>query len=203
MDRIFDPFFTTKKPGEGTGMGLSMVYGIIKGYGGTITVKSMLGRGTEFFVYLPLLMGTGGEQEIKGKESIVGGNERILFVDDEEPLVQLGREMLTKLGYEVVGRVSSLEAREVFRSQPDRFDLVITDMTMPNMTGVELAMELMHIRPNIPIILCTGFSETISSEKAKRLGIRQFIMKPLLKHQLAVAIRRALDHKYMETQTYH
>ena len=195
MDRIFDPFFTTKKPGEGTGMGLSVVYGIIKGYGGTITVKSEVGRGTEFFVYLPLLMETVGEEEIKGAKAIAGGNERILFVDDEEPLVQLGKEMLTKLGYEVVARVSSLEAREAFRSQPDRFDLVITDMTMPNMTGVELAIELMRIRSNIPIILCTGFSETISSEKAKRLGIRQFIMKPLLKHQIAVAIRHALDHK--------
>ena len=195
IDRIFDPFFTTKKPGEGTGMGLSMVYGIIKGYGGTITVESRLGKGTDFFVYLPLLMEGGEEQEGDGAGHVIGGKECILFVDDEESLVQLGKEMLTKMGYEVVGRVNSLEAREVFRSQPDRFDLVITDMTMPNMTGVELATELMRIRPNIPIILCTGFSETVSSEKAKHLGIRQFIMKPLLKQHIAVAIRRVLDQK--------
>jgi DNA-binding NtrC family response regulator len=140
-------------------------------------------------------METGGELEIEVAEHIVGGKERILFVDDEESLVQLGKEMLIRLGYEVVGRVSSLEAREIFRSQPDRFDLVITDMTMPNMTGVELATELMRIRPNMPIILCTGFSEAISAEKAKSFGIRQFIMKPLIKHQIAAAIRRTLDQK--------
>ncbi len=179
MDRIFDPFFTTKKPGEGTGMGLSVVYGIIKGYNGTITVESELDKGTEFHVYLPLLMETKSEQEIDKTVFIAGGKERVLFVDDEENLVLLGKDMLTGLGYEVVGRTSSVEALEVFRVKPRYFDLVITDMTMPNMTGVDLAKDILMIRPDIPIILCTGFSDMISEEKAKNIGIRKFIMKPL------------------------
>ena len=195
MDRIFDPFFTTKKPGEGTGMGLSVVYGIIKGYGGTITVESQKEKGTEFQVYLPLLMEKGADREKNESTHIVGGKERILLVDDEENLVQLGMDMLTSLQYEVTGRTSSLEALELFRTKPDRFDLVITDMTMPNMTGVELAQEIMRIRPGMPVILCTGFSEVITPEKAKALGLREFIMKPVIKNQLATAIRCVLDHK--------
>ncbi len=193
MTRIFDPFFTTKKPGEGTGMGLSVVYGIVKGYDGAITVESELDKGTEFHVYLPLLMETKGEQEIDKTIFIVGGKEHILFVDDEENLVRLGKDMLTGLGYEVVGRSSSVEALELFRVKPHYFDLVITDMTMPNMTGVDLAKEMLMIRPDIPIILCTGFSEMISEEKAKNIGIRRFLMKPLLKNSLAIKIREVLD----------
>jgi PAS domain S-box-containing protein len=195
MEKIFDPFFTTKGPGEGTGLGLSVVYGIIKSYGGTITVESEMGKGTEFHVYLPLLMETMDEGGIETAEYIRGGNESILFVDDEEVLVQLGKEMLAGFGYEVVERTSSLEALKLFQSRPDRFDLVITDMTMPNMTGTELAKEIMSIRPGIPVILCTGFSETISPEKAKAIGLREFIIKPLLKNQLAAVIRRVLDQK--------
>ncbi|MEN6321647.1 MAG: PAS domain S-box protein [Syntrophaceae bacterium] len=195
MEKIFDPFFTTKGPGEGTGLGLSVVYGIIKSYGGTITVESEMGKGTEFHVYLPLLMETMDEGGIETAEYIRGGNERILFVDDEEVLVQLGKEMLAGLGYDVVERTSSLEALKLFQSRPDRFDLVITDMTMPNMTGTELAKEIMSIRPGIPVMLCTGFSETVSPEKARAIGLREFIIKPLLKNQLAAVIRRVLDQK--------
>jgi CheY-like chemotaxis protein len=193
MNRIFDPFFTTKKPGEGTGMGLSVVYGIVRGYGGTITAESERGKGTEFHVYFPLLMETWDKQETKDEAPIAGGKEHILFVDDEEVLVQLGMGMLTGLGYNVVGMTSSLEALELFQAKPDRFDLVITDTTMPNLTGIELAQEFMRIRPDIPIILCTGFSEAITQERVKAIGIKDFIMKPMIKNHIAPAIRRVLD----------
>jgi CheY-like chemotaxis protein len=169
------------------------VYGIIKGYNGAITVETELDKRTEFHVYLPLLMETKSEQEIDKTVFIVGGKERVLFVDDEENLVLLGKDMLAGLGYEVAGRTSSVEALEVFRVKPRYFDLVITDMTMPNMTGVDLAKDILMIRPDIPIILCTGFSDMISEEKAKNIGIRKFIMKPLLKNSLALTIREVLD----------
>jgi PAS domain S-box-containing protein len=193
IGRIFDPFFTTKKPSEGTGLGLSVVYGIVKSYGGTVTVQSEVGKGTEFSVYLPLLTEIEDKQQAKDEAPIPGGKERILFVDDESALVQLATSTLSGLGYKVVGRTSSLEALELFRARPDRFDLVITDMTMPNMTGSELAQQLMGLRPDIPVILCTGFSEAITPEKAKALGLRELIMKPIIKNQIAEAIRRALD----------
>jgi PAS domain S-box-containing protein len=193
MDRIYDPFFTTKKPGEGTGMGLSVVYGIVKSFGGAITVESEMEKGSRFNVYLPLLMDEEVEWEREDSSPIVGGREHILFVDDEANLVELGMELLTSLGYDVTGRTSSLEALELFRAKPDRFNLVITDMTMPNMTGVDLAREMMFIRPDLPIILCTGFSELISMEKATSIGIRRFITKPLLIKSLAMAIREVID----------
>jgi len=195
MDRIFNPFFTTKDTGEGTGLGLSVVHGIVKSYHGTITVESEMGKGTAFHVYLPLLKETGEKREVEAVAQFTGGKESILFVDDEEFLVEIGADVLTGLGYDVIGRTSSLEALELFRARPERFDLVITDMTMPNMTGIELAWELIRIRPAMPVILCTGFSEAITPEKAKVLGLREFIMKPLIKNQIAEAIRRALDYK--------
>jgi CheY-like chemotaxis protein len=195
MDRIFDPFFTTKKPGEGTGMGLSVVHGIVKSYNGAITVESKVGEGTTFHVYLPLLMETEGKPEVEAALRIIGGKECILFVDDEESLVRLAEDMLSGLGYEVIGRTSSMEALELFRARPNRFDLVITDMTMPNMTGIELAREIMHIQPGVPVVLCTGFSEAITPETAKAMGVREFIMKPIIQKQLAEAIRRAVDRK--------
>jgi len=144
-------------------------------------------------VYLPLLMDEVVEREREDSSLIIGGKERILFVDDEKNLVQLGTELLTSLGYDVTGRTSSLEALELFRVKPDRFDLVITDMTMPNMTGLDLASEMMSIRPDLPIILCTGFSEMISKEKATSIGIRQFIMKPVAIKSLAKTIRKVVD----------
>jgi PAS domain S-box-containing protein len=195
LNRIYDPFFTTKKPGEGTGMGLAVVYGIVKGYGGVITVESELGKGTAFHVYLPLLTAEKSEWKKDAEIRIVGGAERLLFVDDEINLVQLAKEMLSDLGYQLVGRSNSVEAWEVFRDHPHDFDLVITDMTMPNLTGIELAQQCLRVRPDIPIILCTGFSEEITPESVKKIGIRELIMKPLLKYQLASAIRRALDQK--------
>jgi len=194
IDRIYDPFFTTKGPGEGTGLGLSVVYGIVKSYDGAINVYSEPGIGTTFKVYLPSIE-TSTATETKSIESIPGGKEHILFVDDEEILAEIGREMVQCLGYKVAARTSSIEALEAFRAQPARFDVVITDMTMPNMTGVELAREVHRIRPDIPIIICTGFSELINEAEAKRLGIQKFLMKPLFLKDLALAMRDVLDKK--------
>ena len=192
MGQIFDPFFTTKERGKGTGLGLSVVYGISREAGGTVTVKSRPGEGSNFCVYLPAA-GSGLEQPVEKPMTIPGGTERILFVDDEEMLAAVGKEMLEHLGYTVVSTHSSLKAFELFRTEPERFDLVITDMTMPSLTGIALSEELMKIRPDIPIILSTGFSDLITEEEAKRAGIREFFMKPFSLGQIARGIRKALQ----------
>jgi len=191
MERIFDPYYTTKDTGEGTGLGLSVAIGIVKAHGGTITVYSEPGKGTTFHVYLPIVEDVERkEKETEGPPPT--GSERILFIDDEQALVEMGGQMLERLGYEVVTKQSSIEALELFRAEPDRFDLVITDMTMPKMTGDKLAQALMKIRSDIPIILCTGHSKLVSEEKAKDMGIRAFVMKPILKRTLAEAVRKTL-----------
>jgi two-component system, cell cycle sensor histidine kinase and response regulator CckA len=192
VDRIFDPFFTTKGPGEGTGLGLSVVYGIVRDHGGAIQVASEPGKGTTVSVYLPLIEAGKPIQE-EAPERMIGGSERILLVDDEAPVVEVATEMLTSLGYRVTAGMSSRETLELFRARPNDFDLVITDMTMPDIRGDHLARELLKIRQNIPIILCTGFSEMISEEKARDIGIRRFVMKPLFMKDLARVIREVLD----------
>jgi PAS domain S-box-containing protein len=197
LGRIFDPYFTTREKAQGTGLGLSVVHGIIKSHGGSITVESEPGQGTTFHVYLPRMeysKETADKMAASPYEGMPTGHERILFVDDEEALVDIGRQMLEHLGYELVTRTSSIEALEFFKAEPDKFDLVITDMTMPNMTGEKLARAMMKIRPDIPIILCTGFSERISDENAWKIGIRKLAMKPLLMRYLAEAIREVLGH---------
>jgi len=192
-ERIFEPFFTTKAPGEGTGLGLSVVHGIVKSHGGTITVYSEPGKGSTFHVYLPLIQEEAIKPEMDEQAPILTGNERILFIDDEQALADLGKQMLERLGYEVTIKTSSLEALELFRNNPDQFDLVITDTTMPKMTGDKLAKELMKIRPDIPIIICTGHSERISEEKAIRMGIKAFAMKPLMMRNVANTVRKVLE----------
>lgn len=176
-------------------MGLSIGHGVVKSHGGRITVYSEPGEGTTFQVYLPRIDIKGTEREIRPSEPVPKGKERILFVDDEVPIVQMMQQMLESLGYHVTARTSSIEALEAFHSQPDKFDLVLTDQTMPNMTGAKLAQKLIEIRPDIPIILFTGFSERITEESAKTIGIRQYVMKPVVRGELARAIRRVLDQE--------
>jgi len=196
MGKIFQPYFTTKKQGKGTGLGLSVVYGIVKGHGGDIRVTSSIGKGTTFEVYLPLLKDASDSTAPEKSAIYEMGIERILLVDDEEPIVRLEQMTLERLGYRITARTSSVEALEAFRANPTAFDLVITDMTMPNMTGDQLARELMAIRPDIPVIICTGFSEKMSPEKADSLGIRGFLMKPVIKSEMARTVRNVLDaHK--------
>jgi len=193
MKKIFDPYFTTKKKGVGTGLGLAVVHGIVKKYGGTIKVESELGKGTTFHIYLPKANIAAPIKAEKPKP-LMGGSERILFVDDEKMLVEIGQQALQRLGYDVVSRTSPIEALELFKAKPDFFDLVITDKTMPGMTGDGLAKELMSIRPSLPVVICTGYSQTVDQERAKQMGIKAFVMKPILINELAAAVRKALDN---------
>ena len=192
LDRIFEPFFTTKEKGEGTGMGLAVVHGIVTDHGGDIYVHSEMGQGATFTVFLPAVE-SRLKPENQDETPVPTGTERILFIDDETALATTGKRMLEALGYEVVTRTSSAEALELFKSQPDRFDLVITDMTMPTLTGDKLAEEMMNIRSDLPIILCTGFSARMSETKALDLGIRAYVTKPMLIRQIAETIRNVLD----------
>jgi len=193
MERIFEPYFTTEEKGVGTGMGLSVVHGIVKGHGGMVTVYSEPGKGSTFHVYIPLIQEEEKRPEIDEDAPVPTGTEHILFIDDEPVLADLGKQMLDRLGYEVTSRTSSVEALELFKAQPDRFDLVITDMTMPQMTGDKLAMEIEKIRPDIPIIICTGYSERITEDKAKWIGIKAFAMKPVVMKDLANTVRKVID----------
>jgi CheY-like chemotaxis protein len=193
VDKIFDPYFTTKEAGKGTGMGLAVVHGIVNTHSGFVRVESDLGKGTTFEVFFP--------RTEKGKlpenKDIAGeiqtGNERILFVDDEKQLVKAWKSILEKLGYSVTGVTDSAEALELFKNVPYLFDLVITDQTMPDITGTEMSKQLLRIRSDIPIILCTGYSSNITEVKTKSIGIRKFVMKPIDKDHLAQNIREVLD----------
>lgn len=192
IDRIFDPYFTTKEVGQGSGIGLSVVHGIVKSNNGAISVDSTVGKGTTFTIFFPLVKETPEIEE----ESIVAtpeGKEHILFVDDEEMIVEIVEDMLGSLGYHVTGKSSSKEALALFESRPDDFDLVISDMSMPEMTGERLAEKIMQIRPGTPFILCTGFTDTMTDEKLKALGIRSVVMKPIIKNAFSREIRNIMD----------
>jgi PAS domain S-box-containing protein len=194
ITQIFDPYFTTKSLGEGTGLGLAVVYEIVKRHNGAIDVQSEIGKGTVFQIYFPLLeSAVESEKAVLQEEPLPTGDERILVVEDEYAIAILCKNMLEMLGYYVVVSTSGIEALELFKGNPEKFDLVISDMTMPRITGAELAKEIMRIRPNIPIVLCTGFSTDMSEEIAKKMGIQGFIMKPYVARDIANVIRQILD----------
>ncbi|TKB12337.1 PAS domain S-box protein [Desulforhopalus sp. IMCC35007] len=193
-ERIFDPFFTTKEVGKGTGLGLSMVYSIVKSSGGSIICDSRLGEGSEFRIILPALEDQVVE-ESGSTELPPHGKEHILFIDDEEMLAELGQAVLKRLGYEVTTRRNSLDALTTFQNQPDAFDMIITDQTMPGMTGVDLARRILQIHPRMPIILCTGYSSQVSEETAKAAGIKGFAFKPMTQKDIAELIRKILDEQ--------
>jgi len=176
-------------------LGLSIVHGIVRSYGGAITVDSQVGAGTTFTIFLPVAKGELKETD-KESASLPRGTERLLLVDDEPVIVDIYTQMLGRLGYRVVARTDPLEALDVFRIDPESYDLVVTDMTMPKMTGDKLAVEVLRIRPDIPVILCTGFSEQMTEAKALEIGIKGFIMKPIARTEITHKIRNALDdHK--------
>ena len=194
IDRIFEPFFTTREKGGGTGLGLAVIYGIIKTYGGDITVESPEGKGSVFSILLPKIKGEI-KKEKKGLKPLLTGNESILLVDDEDVLLTVGQDLLETLGYTTVSMNSSRAALETFKEEPGRFDLVITDQTMPQITGYELAKQLMEVRADIPVILCTGYSKTINPDIAEAAGIKAFIMKPVNLEELSETIRKVLDQQ--------
>ncbi|RJP85869.1 MAG: PAS domain S-box protein [Desulfobacteraceae bacterium] len=198
--RIFDPYFTTKKIGEGSGMGLAVVHGIVKAHGGAVHVDSEPGRGSVFRVFFPVIEGDAAAEK-KNLKPVTGGSERILYVDDDPLLVEIGEQMLEYLGYQVTSSTSSVEALALFRSDPGRFDLVITDMTMPRMNGGTLARELIAVKSDIPIILNTGYSDQIDEETAGEIGIKAYLLKPLTMSDLAEAIRKALGENQNADKT--
>ncbi len=191
IERIFEPYYTTKDKGVGTGLGLSVVHGIVKRHRGAIIVESELGTGSSFSVLFPKIE-IHDISDIEDHKRLRKGSERVLFVDDELALVDLGKQMLSVLGYRPECRTSSIEALEAFKADPNSFDLVITDLTMPNMTGDRLASELLAIRPDIPIILCTGFNEKMTDQKVRSIGIRELLLKPLVMRNVSQSIERVL-----------
>lgn len=194
-ERIFEPYFTTKEVNEGTGLGLAVIHGIVKNHGGAITVYSEPGKGSTFKVYLPVTAVRDEARAFSASEPVPSGNERILLVDDEPILVEMGQAILERMGYKVVTSTSPTEALSLFRSDPQRFDLVVTDLTMPKLTGLELAAEIASLRADIPVILCTGFSHKFTEEDAKQAGIHAVIKKPMSKKDVAETVRNVLDGK--------
>jgi CheY-like chemotaxis protein len=193
INKIFEPYFTTKVQGKGTGLGLAVVYGIVKENNGEIKVRSTMGKGATFDVYLPLMNESTVLIPRGAAEIFKAGTERILLVDDETPILKLEKQMLEKLGYTVTIQTGSVEALDLLSINPHAFDLVITDMSMPVMTGMDMAKQIIKLRPDIPIILCTGFSERISEPSMAEAGIKHLLMKPVVKYEMAKAIRDTLD----------
>ncbi len=191
--KIFDPYFTTKKKGDGTGLGLAVVQGVVKSFGGHIAVYSEPGKGTAFRVYFPLIELSAKPASNEPIDPIPKGDEHILVVDDEKSIVEMLKEMLESFGYQISAFTSSTEALKAFENRIDDIDLVITDMTMPEMTGVELIQKLCTLKQGLPLILCSGFSELINKKNAKESGIDKYLMKPILNRDLAKAVRELLD----------
>jgi PAS domain S-box-containing protein len=193
MKRIFEPYFTTKPKNEGTGIGLSVVHGIVMNHGGYISVFSKINKGTTFLLYLPVIQPLKKDKDAALFNQDLHGAERLLIIDDDDIIVKLLNKQLISLGYQVVAHTCPFKAVDVFKQNPQQFDLVITDMTMPKKNGVELSQEIWSIRPDIPIILCTGFSELINKDQAIDMGIKDFIMKPMSKYEIGRIVRKVLD----------
>jgi CheY-like chemotaxis protein len=195
LQRIFEPFFTTKAVGEGTGLGLSVVHGIIKRHAGEITVTSQVGVGTTFTIYLPRAAATVDAGPAPSESLSPGHRECVLVVDDEEALVNVMEQKLTRLGYEVVACHSGVEALRQFRATPDRFAAVITDQNMPQLTGTDLALEVIRARPHLPVILCTGSGSALVRTRALKPAIRECVLKPVDFAELSRALRRVIEKK--------
>ncbi len=194
LDKIFDPYFTTKPLGQGTGMGLAVVHGIVKSHEGLITVYSEPGKGTSFLIYLPQLLDQPVEHPKESNEEIPMGTERILLVDDEALVARMEAMLLESLGYTVTTETDPMRALQLFTTNPKEYDLILTDMTMPKMNGATLTQKILALRPDMPIILCTGFSELVNETKARSLGVKAFAMKPLVRKSIAEIVRKALDN---------
>jgi PAS domain S-box-containing protein len=195
VQRIFEPFFTTKEKELGTGMGLSVVHGIVQDHNGYIDVYSEPNEGTTFHIYLPIIISEKVTIETELVDEILGGTEHILLVDDEKAIVYMIKQMLESLGYQVTARTSSIEAYKAFENHPEKFDLILTDQIMPNMTGEVFSQQILKIRSDIPIILCTGFSEFMDKDRLRATGIMNVVLKPVLKSELAQTIRKAIDDR--------
>ncbi len=195
IDRIFDPYFTTKEVGKGSGMGLAVVHGLVNNHNGAITVDNELGKGATFTILLPMVFDEPVMEAKPSSDKIPRGNETILFVDDEESIATMIGQMLERLGYQVETQLNPLEALELFKSKPHEFDLVITDMTMPQMTGVKLSKKLKIVRSDIPVIICTGHSSLIDEDKAKEMGLDSYVLKPIVKREIARTIQEVLDKR--------
>ena len=195
VNRIFEPYFTTKEMGKGSGMGLALVHGIVQHCGGFVKVESMPGKGSVFHVYFPAHQELGVEDETTTRSRLPQGHEHILAVDDEASIVKMYQATLKRLGYRVSAYTSSENALKSFQAAPENFDLIITDQTMPHIDGSELATQILKIRRDIPIIMFTGFSSIVSKKEAKKIGINRFIMKPVGREDLAVAVRQVLDER--------
>lgn len=179
-------------------MGLAMVHGIVQNMGGHMTVSSIPQKGSLFNVYLPEIDEPEVDVQVPSTETVSGGNEQILIVDDEEDIVEILQKMLTYFGYQITTKNNSEEALKLFFAYPNRFDLVVTDQTMPKMTGIELTQKIHEIRPDIPVILCSGFSELVTEETLKDIGVKEYIMKPIHCKELAGIIRKVLDERSKE-----
>ena len=193
MDKIFDPYFSTKEKGKGTGLGLSVVQGIVKSCNGDIHIYSEPGKGTEIHVYLPIMKKASNSGKQDSLQPIQGGSERILLVDDEKAIIKMEQQVLERLGYQITSKTDSVEALEVFKANPNDFDLIITDMTMPKMTGLQLTNEIKAVKTDIPVIICTGFSDQINEEISAELGIQGYVTKPVIKREIAQTIRDVIE----------
>jgi CheY-like chemotaxis protein len=199
LDRIFEPYFTTKSKARGTGMGLAVVHGIVKNHDGLISVYSEPGKGTSFLIYLPEYNKENDAEQVEPvkdiEEEAKGGSEHVMVVDDEQMVAKMVQRQLENLGYRVTSFTDPQHAFEHFSKDPSQFSVIMTDMTMPKMNGILLAKEIISLRPDIPIVLCTGFSELVNEEKAQAIGIRAFLMKPLVRKTIADTVRKVLDQE--------